>query len=74
MTIENYYAETSFSIIDCFDNHVDSMNNFRKGPIPPKKYYLQITSLSCSMDAHGIDSETPLWSKIKSDYPNDFPI
>jgi len=58
---------------ELFENQIDSRNNFRKYPVPPKMNDLQIVSLSCCMEALGIDSEKLLWSKIKTDYPNDFP-
>jgi hypothetical protein len=58
---------------ELFENQVDRRNNFQKYPVPPKMNDLQIVSLSCCMEALGIDSENLLWSKIKSDYPNDFP-
>jgi hypothetical protein len=34
---------------------------------------LEVISLSCMMEALGMDSENLLWSKLKKDYPYLFP-
>jgi hypothetical protein len=55
-----------------FESECDSGGNLQYYPRKPKMTDLQIISLSCMMEALGIDSENLLWSKLRSDYPNLF--
>lgn len=55
-----------------FEEEADSRGNLQYYPRSPKMADLQVISLSCTMEALGIDSENLLWSKIKTDYPNLF--
>jgi len=56
-----------------FEDEADSKGNLQFYPRPPKMADLQVISLSCIMEALGIDSENLLWSKLKTDYPGLFP-
>jgi hypothetical protein len=58
---------------EVFKNKVNDHNNFRTYPKKPKMNDLKIISLSCCMEGLGIDSENLLWSKLQSDYKNEFP-
>lgn len=46
--------------------------NFRTYPVKPKMNDLKVVALSCCMEGLGIDSENLMWSKLQSDYKNDF--
>lgn len=47
--------------------------NLRYYPNPPKMCDVDIISLSIASESLGIDSESLLWSKLKTDYPSLFP-
>lgn len=49
-----------------------SEGNFRQYPRKPKMSDLEIIALSCTMEVLGIDSENYFWSKIQSDYRDQF--
>jgi hypothetical protein len=57
---------------ELFKKEVNSRNNFQFYPVVPKMNDLQIVALSCCMEALGIDSENLLWSKLKTDYADQF--
>ncbi|ATL48909.1 IS982 family transposase [Chitinophaga caeni] len=57
---------------ELFEKEVNSRHNFQCYPVAPKMNDLQIVSLSCCMEALGIDSENLLWSKLKTDYADQF--
>lgn len=57
---------------ELFEKEVNSRHNFQCYPVAPKMNDLQIVALSCCMEALGIDSENLLWSKLKTDYANQF--
>ena len=58
---------------ELFEDEADSKGNLQFYPRCPKMADLQVISLSCIMEALGIDSENLLWSKLKTDYPSLFP-
>jgi len=53
---------------EIFEQEIDKDKNFQFYPVKPKMNDLEIISLSCCMEALGIDSENLLWSKLKTDY------
>lgn len=56
-----------------FSDTVNRDLNFKTYPVKPKMNDLSILALSCCMEALGIDSENLLWSKLQTDYAQDFP-
>ena len=58
---------------EIFEDEADKSGNLHFYPRKPKMTDLQVISLSCIMEALGIDSENLLWSKLKTDYPGLFP-
>lgn len=56
-----------------FEQEVDNRNNPQFYPVPPKMNDIEIISLSCCMEALGVDSENYLWGKLQTDYLRDFP-
>ena len=58
--------------IEIFEQAIDKDKNFQFYPVKPKMNDLEIISLSCCMEALGIDSENLLWSKLKTDYSSLF--
>jgi Transposase DDE domain len=57
---------------EIFKKETDCYGNFQFFPRKPVLSDLQVVSLSCLMEALGIDSENLLWSKLKKDYPGLF--
>lgn len=57
---------------ELFEKEVNNRNNIQSYPVAPKMNDLQIVALSCCMEALGIDSENLLWSKLKTDYADQF--
>jgi len=57
---------------EIFEQEIDKDKNFQFYPVKPKMNDLEIISLSCCMEALGIDSENLLWSKLKTDYSSLF--
>ncbi|HYG37481.1 MAG TPA: transposase [Cytophagales bacterium] len=57
---------------DIFQGEVDKYQNFHFYAVKPKMNDLEIISLSCCMEAIGIDSENLLWSKLMKEYSNNF--
>jgi RNAse (barnase) inhibitor barstar len=58
---------------EIFEDETDQKGNLQFYPRTPAMSDLQIISLSCMMEALGIDSENLLWSKLKADYRGLFP-
>ncbi len=58
---------------ELFEQEIDSYRNLQFYPVKPKMNDLEIISLSCCMEALGIDSENLLWSKLRTDYGSLFP-
>lgn len=53
---------------EIFEQEVDKDKNFQFYPVKPKMNDLEIISLSCCMEALGIDPENLLWTKLKTYY------
>lgn len=58
---------------DLFKDEAVEGHNFQHYPVSPKMNDLEIIALSCCMEALSIDSENLLWSKLKTDYADQFP-
>ena len=58
---------------EIFEDEADQKGNLQFYRRTPDMSDLQIISLSCMMEALGIDSENLLWSKLKTDYTSLFP-
>lgn len=58
---------------EIFEDEADSKGNLQYYRRKPNMSDLQVISLSCMMEALGIDSENLLWSKLKTDYRRLFP-
>lgn len=56
-----------------FKDQLNADNNFRFYPKKPKMSDLEIVTLGCLAEALSIDSENLLFSKLKTDYRQDFP-
>ena len=56
-----------------FEQEVDKRGNLQFYPARPKMSDIEIISLSCCMEALGVDSENYLWGKLRSDYVREFP-
>ena len=53
---------------------LDNTDNLQFYPRKPKMNDCSIIALSICQESLGIDSENYLWSKLKSDYGDDFPL
>lgn len=58
---------------EIFEDEADNKGNLQFYRRKPNMSDLQVISLSCMMEALGIDSENLLWSKLKTDYSRLFP-
>jgi hypothetical protein len=58
---------------EIFEDETDQKGNLQFYPRTPAMSDLQVISLSCMMEALGIDSENLLWRKLKADYRGLFP-
>lgn len=58
---------------EIFEDEADNKGNLQFYRRKPNMSDLQVISLSCMMEALGIDSENLLWSKLKTDYRGLFP-
>jgi hypothetical protein len=58
---------------EIFEDEADQKGNLQFYRRMPNMSDLQVISLSCMMEALGIDSENLLWSKLKTDYIELFP-
>lgn len=67
------YIQTLTCANEMFENDVNKQGNFRFAPRPPKMNDLQIIALSIVSESTGIDSETLLFSKLKTNYRDQFP-
>lgn len=56
-----------------FAQQINSLENLRTYPRPPKMSDCQIIALSLTAESLGIDSESYLFGKLKADYSSDFP-
>jgi len=57
---------------ELFEKEVNNRNNFRFYQAAPKMNDLHIVAHSCCMEALGIDSENLLWSKLKTNFVDQF--
>jgi len=69
-----HHIKTNFGIIhrickEIFEKETDRYGNFQFYHRKPILYYLHVVTLACLVEALGINSENPLWSKLKNDYP-----
>jgi len=58
---------------DIFEAEANQKGNLQFYRRIPNMSDLQVISLSCLMEALGIDSDNLLWSKLKIDYKGPFP-
>lgn len=57
-----------------FKDQINSLGNFRSYPNTPKMSDIEILALSNAAESIGIDSENYLFSKLNTDYLDDFPL